>query len=237
MNQMMSGEEAQNEFSNQDLQMLPAELLEDIGFQAKRPTRIQKDVPNANNNYYTEKVRTRSTLTPPISIEFPKSRQKSSSLIRFNFLVSNPHGLTPVHTGVHRQLAPKDCIIYSDGPILRYGVAVHADVNKSSEKEEKRLPYMSSDKSIVRFIDEEQILVPSLIDRDKKALILLNLIIERMNVERRIVFLETVSFNHRAAFHLGHKYTNPNIVKEICKQLQFLFGCPVYSFYIDDETH
>ncbi|KAH0787880.1 hypothetical protein GPJ56_008229 [Histomonas meleagridis] len=214
--------------------MLPAELLEDIGFQAKRPAQAQKDLQPINNNYYSEKVRTRSTLTPPISIEFPKSRQKSSSLIRFNFLVSSPHGLTPVHTGVHRQLVPKDCIIYSDGPILRYGVAVHSDVNKN-EKDEKRLPYMSSDRSIVRFIDEDRILVPNLIDRDKKALILLNLIIERMNIERRVVFLETVSFNHRAAFHFGHKYTNQKIVKEICKQLQFLFGCPVYPFYIDDE--
>ncbi|KAH0785242.1 hypothetical protein GPJ56_010885 [Histomonas meleagridis] len=234
MNPMLTNDEAQCEFSTADLQMLPAGLLEDMGFEAKRSSsQIQDDIP-LNNNYFVEKVRTRSTLAPPISIEFPKSRQKSSSLIRFNFLVSSPHGLTPVQAGVHRQLVPKDYVIYSDGPVLRYGVAVHADVNKSSEKEEKR-PYMSSDKSIIRFIDEDHILVPSLIDRDKKALILLQLIIERMNVEYRVVFLETVSFNHRAAFHLGHKYTNQNIVKEICKQLQFLFGCPIYPFYIEDE--
>ena len=75
--------------------------------------------------------------------------------------------------------------------------------------------------------------MPALIDRDKKALILLKLIVERMNIDDKIVFLETISFKFKAAFQLGHKYQNQEIVSEICNQLKFLYGCPVFPLFIE----
>ena len=88
------------EFLSSDIDMLPKELLEDMGFRAKKREAILLKVPPVN--YFADKARSRSAFGPPISIELPKSRQKSTSLIKHNYLVSNPHGITCVQTEMVR---------------------------------------------------------------------------------------------------------------------------------------
>lgn len=218
----------ENEAAFLDMNMLPNSLLIDIGFDPKINTNPTN---NPNNFFFGDKARTQSELAPTISIELPKYRQKkSSSLIQFNFLVSNPHGKFSVQPGLNHKISPNSYVLFSDGEFLRYGVVVQTNYN---EEDHGKKCLLHKDKPSIRFIDKDRVLVPALIDRDKKALILLKLIVERMNIDDKIVFLETISFKFKAAFQLGHKYQNQEIVSEICNQLKFLYGCPVFPLFIE----
>ena len=209
-------------------QPLPSHIMEEIGMP---PPQIK--ISNHLNIQIPEKNRSNSTTNRPIKIELPSRKSKSSSLVKTHAIVKTQHGLLKVATPSNISVSIQDQVIIKDGPVLVYGTVVPSFEISKKETEEKLTSISFSDNPTVLFVDDSHILVSSLLDRDKKAMLLLKLIMEKENIDFEVVFLETVSFSHRAAFHLGYRSTKTEIVQETCRQLMFLFGCPVIPLFVE----
>jgi len=213
-------------------QPLPSHLMEEIGIISIPPPQI-KPAPVVTPTVVDKTTRSRSTTERPISIELPLGRLKSTSLIRNQFVVKTPHGYIRAIAPSGVVVSINDHVIVRDGPVLVYGTVVPTtDVSNKGDNDGKTTSISYTDTPTIMFVDDSHVLVASLMDRDKKASILLGLIMERDNVDFEVVFLETVSFNNRAAFHMGYKSTKTEAVQNICRQLMYLFGCSVIPIFI-----
>ena len=216
---------------DQTFQPLTNDLMEAMGYTPTPPIEISNKSPGA---IIVDKGRSNSMIKHSITIELPPGRTKSSSFVRNMVVVKTPHGYIRARCEPNVTALNGDNVIIRDGPILIYGQVVpFLDLSTKSEEEKGSKIFSFTDVPTVQFVDKRLELIPSLQERDCKAMILLKLIMERLKARFDVVYLETVSLSKRAAFHLGYKNGSTQDVQDVCRQLVFLYGCPVFPLPVD----